>query len=173
MSRLDHLVEQIYEVLPHRSKLDISDDSQQFKTDYYPGEYVTANFDGYRCASLIREKTKFNGCYMRDGTFRPAFCRYRIELATTKRNSLAKEQFVEPETISRDRNLFNKALIRAFIKNSCSREAWNGAPWLVKERYAKKFRIDMTVPEHLRPKEKVKIVEEKIDRRFKKKVYGE
>jgi len=107
---------------------------------------------------------------MRDGTFRPAFCRYRIELGSTKRNSLAKEQFVEPETISRDRNLFNKALIRAFIKNSCSREAWTGAPWLVKERYAKKFRIDMTVPEHLRPKEKVKMVEEKIDRRFKKKV---
>jgi hypothetical protein len=61
-------------------------------------------------------------------------------------------------------------LIRAFIKNSCSREAWTGAPWLVKERYAKKFRIDMTIPDHLRQKEKVKVVEEKIDRRFKKRV---
>ena len=108
---------------------------------------------------------------MRDGTFRPALCRYRLELTSTKRNALDKEQYVGTEEINRDRNLFNKALIRAFIKNSCSREAWTGAPWLVKERYAKRFRIDMTVPEHLRQKEKIKVVEEKVDRRFKKKVF--
>ena len=67
------------------------------------------------------------------------------------------------------RNSFNKALIRAFIKNSCSREAWNGAPWLVKERYARRFRIDTTVPEHLRQKDKVKPVPEKEDKRSSRK----
>jgi hypothetical protein len=76
---------------------------------------------------------------------------------------------VESAALQRDRNSFNKALIRAFIKNSCSREAWNGAPWLVKERYARRFRIDMTVPEHLKQKDKIKVIE-KEDKRFKKKV---
>jgi len=44
---------------------------------------------------------------------------------------------------------------------------------LVKERYARRFRIDMTVPEHLRQKEKVKVVEVKEDKRFgKRKVHN-
>jgi hypothetical protein len=143
--------------------------SQQFKTDYYPGENVTATIDGYRANALIREKSKV-GSRIKDGVLIPGYVRYRIELRSTRKGALAREQYVDSEIINRDRNYFNKALIRAFIKNSCSREAWTGAPWLVKERYAKKFRIDMTIPDHLRQKEKVKVVEEKIDRRFKKRV---
>jgi hypothetical protein len=96
---------------------------------------------------------------------RPALTRYRIEITANKKHGLDYEQSVESEALQRDRNSFNKALIRAFIKNSCSREAWNGAPWLVKERYAKRFRIDTTVPEHLRQKDKVKSVPEKDDKR--------
>jgi len=125
--------------------------------------------EGYRCAVLIREKTKFNALLLRDGTYKPAISRYRVEITANKRHGLDCEQSVESEALQRDRNHFNKALIRAFIKNSCTREAWNGAPWLVKEQYARKFRIDMTVPEHLRKKEVVKPVE-KEDKRFKKKV---
>jgi len=125
---------------------------------------------GFRCACLIREKTKFNALLLKDGTYRPALTRYRIELTANKKHGLDCEQSVGNEELQRDRNHFNKALIRAFIKNSCSREAWNGAPWLVKERYARRFRIDMTVPEHLRPKEKVKVVEKEDKRVTRKKV---
>lgn len=108
---------------------------------------------------------------MRDGTTRPALSRYRIEITANKKHGLDYEQSVESAALQRDRNSFNKALIRAFIKNSCSREAWNGAPWLVKERYARRFRIDTNIPDHLRQKDKVKVVEEKKeDKRFKKKV---
>jgi len=102
---------------------------------------------------------------------RPALARYRIEITANKKHGLGYEQSVETAALQRDRNSFNKALIRSFIKNSCSREAWNGAPWLVKERYARRFRIDTNVPDHLRHKDKVKVVEEKKeDKRFKKKV---
>jgi len=142
---------------------------QQFKTDYYPGETLTATIEGYRCACLIREKTKFNALTLKDGTTRPAIARYRVEITANKKHGLDYEQSVESEALQRDRNSFNKALIRAFIKNSCSRENWTGAPWLVKERYARRFRIDMTVPEHLKQKDKVKSME-KEDKRFKKKV---
>jgi hypothetical protein len=120
---------------------------------------LTATIEGFRCACLIREKTKFNALTLRDGTYRPALARYRIEITTHKKHGLDYEQSVESEALTRDRNSFNKALIRSFIKNSCSREAWNGAPWLVKERYARKFRIDTTVPDHLKQKDKIKVVE--------------
>jgi hypothetical protein len=138
--------------------------------DYYPGETLTAVIGGYRCASLIREKTKFSGLVLRDGTVRPPLTRYRIEITANKKHGLDYEHSVDADELQRDRNSFNKALIRAFIKNSCSRETWTGAPWLVKERYARRFRIDTVVPEHLRPKDKVKEVVVKEDRRFKKKV---
>jgi hypothetical protein len=120
---------------------------------------LTATIEGFRCACLLREKTKFNALTLRDGTYRPALARYRIEITTNKKHGLDYEQSVESEALTRDRNSFNKALIRSFIKNSCSREAWNGAPWLVKERYARKFRIDTTVPDHLKQKDKIKVVE--------------
>ena len=120
---------------------------------------------------MIREKTKFNALILKDGTTRPALARYRIEITANKKHGLDYEQSVESAALQRDRNSFNKALIRSFIKNSCSREAWNGAPWLVKEQYARRFRIDTNVPDHLRHKDKVKVVEEKKeDKRFKKKV---
>jgi hypothetical protein len=107
---------------------------------------------------------------LRDGTYRPQITRYRVEIRASKRYGMELEQSVKEEELSRDRNHFNKALIRAFIKNSCTREAWNGAPWLVKERYARRFRIDTNVPEHLKKKEIAKPVVEKEDKRFKKKV---
>jgi hypothetical protein len=124
--------------------------------------------DGFRCACLLREKTKFNALTLRDGTFRPALARYRIEITTHKKHGLDYEQSVESDALTRDRNSFNKALIRAFVKNSCSREPWTGAPWLVKERYARLFRIDMTIPDHLKQKDKFKFVGEKEDKRRKK-----
>jgi hypothetical protein len=126
--------------------------------------------EGIRCTCLIREKTKFNALVMKDGTTRPPLTRYRVELTYSKKHGLHPEQSVATEALQRDRNHFNKALIRAFIKNSCSREPWNGAPWLVKERYARKYRIDMNVPDHLRQKDKPKAVEKEDKRMTKKKV---
>jgi ATP-utilising chromatin assembly and remodelling N-terminal len=159
VSRLDHLVENIYD---------------QFKEDFYPGETLTVSIQGYRLPCLLREKTRFSALFLKDGTTRPAITRYRIELVSPpskiKSYDLGPEQNVGEEQLQRDRVQFNKALIRAFIKNSCWREQWTGAPWLVKERYARRFRIDMNVPEHLRrrPKLEEKLPEQKEDRRRKK-----
>jgi hypothetical protein len=101
---------------------------------------------------------------------RPALTRYRIEITANKKHGLDYEQSADGSELTRDRNHFNKALIRAFIRNSCTREAWTGAPWLVKERYAKRYRIDMTIPDHLKQKDKVKVTDAKEDKRLKKKV---
>ena len=52
--------------------------------------------------------------------------------------------------ITRDRKIFTKQVLRSFIKKTVTREAWTGAPWLVKHDVAKHFNIDTRVPPHLR-----------------------
>jgi hypothetical protein len=46
-------------------------------------------------------------------------------------------------------------MLRSFLKHCLTREAWNGAPWLVKDEYAKEYRIDQEVPLHLRQGHKI------------------
>lgn len=57
---------------------------------------------------------------------------------------------VTDDTISRERGIFTKAMLRAFIKKTVMREAWTGAPWLVKQDYAAQYHIDTRIPPHLR-----------------------
>jgi hypothetical protein len=45
-------------------------------------------------------------------------------------------------------------MLRSFIKNTVTREAWNGAPWLVKERIAHDYRIATDIPPHLQKENK-------------------
>jgi len=57
---------------------------------------------------------------------------------------------VDDSHIWRDRKLFTKSVLRSFIKKTVTREAWNGAPWLVKHDVADQYNIDTRVPLHLR-----------------------
>ena len=45
--------------------------------------------------------------------------------------------------------MFTKQKLRSFLKNSVNREAWAGAPWLVKPKLADEYRINTVVPEYL------------------------
>ena len=51
--------------------------------------------------------------------------------------------------IRRDKKMFTKQNLRSFLKNSLQREAWIGAPWLVKEHLAIQYRLPMEIPSHL------------------------
>ena len=46
--------------------------------------------------------------------------------------------------------MFTKLVLRSFIKKTVTREAWNGAPWLVKPVIAEQHNIDTRIPPHLR-----------------------
>lgn len=82
-----------------------------------------------------------------DGTIeRKAFARYFICLI----NRPNEEALVDEEHIVRDRKSFTKQRLRSFIKNTVTREAWTGAPWLVKAQTANKYRITTDIPHHLR-----------------------
>ena len=83
----------------------------------------------------------------------PSHSKYRIELIGNYPAKQEKVQEADQEFLQRDRNTFSKALLRAFIKNVASHGNWPGAPWILKTKYAKRYRIDETIPpELLKPK---------------------
>ena len=57
-----------------------------------------------------------------------------------------EEALVDDEHISRNRKAFTKQRLRSYLKNALTREAWNGAPWLVKKTLADEYKINTQVP---------------------------
>lgn len=93
----------------------------------------------------IREKAKFNAITLPNGEIRLPYCKCRVELLS----SPDQEAIVDESELTRDRKYFTKVILKTFIKYSVHRESWAGAPWLVKDEYAKMHRIDQTIPIHL------------------------
>jgi len=119
----------------------------EFKHDYYPGEEVTVTVDGgERIHGLVRDKSTFGPRILADGSRTQPVTRY---LVVSKADPDSESMFTD-EHICRDRGVFTKAMLRSFIKKTVTREAWNGAPWLVKDDYAGQYHIDTRVPPHLR-----------------------
>lgn len=131
ISRLDNLVDSIFD---------------EFRLDYYPGEEVTVSIDGAdRIHGLVRDKTTFGPRNLPDGSRTLPVTRYLVNIKDTD-----EETMVTDQRICRDRGVFTKAMLRSFIKKTVTREAWTGAPWLVKHDYANMYHIDTRVPPHLR-----------------------
>ncbi|OAA68126.1 ddt domain containing protein [Niveomyces insectorum RCEF 264] len=132
VSRIDTLVDQIY---------------NEFKADYHPGEAVTVVlFDGERQHGVVRDKTRYGSKVLPDGTLTPPYTRYIVSLDGPRDG---EEAVVEESNIFRDRKVFTKSVLRSFIKKTVAREAWNGAPWLVKNEVAEQYHIDTRVPSNL------------------------
>ena len=119
---------------------------QDFKRDFYPGERVSIVSDEDRLTGCIREKTKFPEYIRTDGIVeRPAFARYFCDLDDRSGEALVVHQ----DQLTRERKTFTKQRLRSFLKNSVTREAWAGAPWLVKPRLAEYYHINQDIPEWL------------------------
>ena len=101
---------------------------------------------GERLTGTVRDKTRFGSKLLPDGTLSPPFSRYFVSLD----NRPTEEAVVDDAHISRDRKIFTKQVLRSFIKKTVTREAWTGAPWLVKHDVAELYHIDTRVPPHLR-----------------------
>jgi len=94
----------------------------------------------------IREKAKFPIIRGPDGSVqRAAFSRYFVRIL----DQHEEEALLDDKHLRRDKKVFTKQNLRAFLKNSLQREAWIGAPWLVKEHLAIQFRLPMEIPAHL------------------------
>ena len=131
VSRIDALVDLVYD---------------EFKSDYHPGEAVTAIMsDTSRRHGIVRDKTRYGSKVLPDGTLTPPYTRYIVSLD----GQHGDEAVLEESNIYRDRKVFTKSVLRSFIKKTVSREAWNGAPWLVKSDVAEQYHIDTRVPSNL------------------------
>lgn len=148
ISRIDSLVDMIYD---------------EFKADYYPGEAVTIHLqNGERATGVVRDKARLGSKVLPDGTLTPPYSRY----FTSVDGRPEEEAVVDEDHIYRDRKLFTKSVLRSFIKKTVTREAWNGAPWLVKHDIAAQYHIDTRVPPHLRYD--MKLLERKQNQAHKK-----
>lgn len=79
------------------------------------------------------------------------FASYRVSIL----NQANEEALLDQNHLTRDRKTFTKQMLRSFIKNTVTREPWNGAPWLVKPEIAEQYHIDTNVPPHLQYGNKV------------------
>ena len=101
---------------------------------------------GEQPTGVIREKAKFPMIRGPHGELqRAAFSRYFVRLHHTN----DEECLLDDKHIRRDRKVFTKQNLRAFLKHSLQRESWIGAPWLVKEPLAIQYRLPMEIPAHL------------------------
>lgn len=118
----------------------------EFRHDFFPGEEVICTFDdNEQFAGVISEKAKFPMIRGPAGEVqRAAFSRYFVRLT-----DIEQEGLVSDSHLRRDRKLFTKVNLRAFLKHSLQRQAYNGAPWLVKEALAIQYRLPMEIPSHL------------------------
>lgn len=120
---------------------------EEFKADFYPGEHVTVSIHtGERFTGVVRDKARFGSKVLPDGTVSVPFSRYFVSLDDREDD----EAVVDDNNIWRDRKIFTKSVLRSFIKKTVTREAWTGAPWLVKDQIAVQYKIDTRVPTHLR-----------------------
>lgn len=121
----------------------------EFKRDFFPGERVSLLMVGsdQLMSGFIREKAKFPMIRGADGRVeREPFSRYFIRLDDGRDE---EEALCDDKHVRRDRKIFTKQNVRAFLKHSLQREAWIGAPWLVKEPLAIQYRLPMEIPSHL------------------------
>ncbi len=99
-----------------------------------------------KLAGVIRDKASFPEVQRSDGTIeRPAMSRYFITISKDP----TQEALMDNKHIFRPRKTFTKQVLRSFLKNTISRERWDGAPWTVKEEFAKQYHISSTVPINL------------------------
>ena len=68
-----------------------------------------------------------------------------------------EQGIADEDAVSRERKTFTKLRLRSFLKNAVTREAWAGAPWIVKPRLAEEYRLPTEIPPHLTQEAQAKL----------------
>lgn len=126
---------------------DLLNSKQHFREHYMPGDRVSVEHENVRRHGVItqmqdtsRLHSIFSG-HPTDDQFR-SFT-YHITLEGSG-EQLTKYKASE---LQRDRRIYSKLILKQFLRSAVSREPWNGAPWMVKDHLAKRYRISTQVPE--------------------------
>lgn len=144
ITRLDQLVDKVYQV---------------FKSEYFPGEevFVRKAFNALQMPpiGLTYEGDDMTPTFV--STVRQkGVIREKVQYSNSDTKFLVStlgdgQQIIATrDQISRDRNNFTKFLVKTFVKLSVTRSHKVGAPWVVKEKFAKKYRIPQVYPDDLK-----------------------
>ncbi|KAK6466076.1 hypothetical protein DFJ63DRAFT_302555 [Scheffersomyces coipomensis] len=144
ITRLDQLVDKVYSV---------------FKNDFFPGEtiFIKGSLTDYNSLkkniTITNDSHKNQPLIKQRGVVREKVQQRLGDSITTKylvvRLNDMQQSIVTPDKIARDRNHFTKWLIKTFIKLTMARSHKVNAPWVVKDKFAKKYRIPQVYPEDL------------------------
>ncbi|KAF2686344.1 glycosyltransferase family 57 protein [Lentithecium fluviatile CBS 122367] len=118
-----------------------------FREHYMVGDRVSVDTEHGRRYGMISQMTDtsrlhsiFNG-QSTDDQFRSF-----TYMITMEDNGEEVTRYKASE-LQRDRRVYSKLVLKQFLRSAVSREAWNGAPWMVKDRLAKRYNIPTKVPE--------------------------
>lgn len=126
--RIDQLVDQVY---------------LKFKDEYFPGEKIIVKVgNGYRVQGIIKEKVVFNQRTDENNNIIKPFISYRVFIPSDQGELVVEDS----NFISRERNRFTKSYVKTFLKMSLIRTNRLGAPWIIRDEIAKKYKISLEWP---------------------------
>lgn len=137
ISRIDALVDWVFDT---------------FQYDFYPGEVVMYNDDNVYRYAVVREKTTLDEMTFPDGFHRLASTRYGIDMRDKKSDSFRGRKTVDSQCLTRERGIFSKSVIKAFLRTTVRRENVN-SPWLVKGHLAQKYKLEIPTKTGPKPRQ--------------------
>ncbi|KAL9055946.1 MAG: hypothetical protein Q9162_003242 [Coniocarpon cinnabarinum] len=113
-----------------------------FKDNIVAGEQVQFQDaeTGTRATGLLKERTVFFD--------RPDLTRYFVQIPNEP-GQKPNVACVDRLHIWRKPRAFTKFNLQRFLRHTIHRERYEGAPWLVKEPYARQYRLETDIPPHL------------------------
>ncbi|KAF2112593.1 ALG6, ALG8 glycosyltransferase family-domain-containing protein [Lophiotrema nucula] len=130
-SRMDDLVNVVYD---------------HFRENFTVGDRVSIEQENQRRAygviTKMEDTTRLHSMFAPPGDDQFQSWTYVVTLDSGP--NITKYKATE---LQRDRSTYSKLVLKQFIRGAVSREAWNGAPWKVKDHLAKRYSINTRVPD--------------------------
>ena len=127
ISRLNDLVTSLYE---------------EFRDNILSGEHIQVQDEltGAWAAGVLKQRVTFLD--------RPEMSRYFVQIhhGSGSTSSLA---CADRQHIQRKPRTFTKHNLQRFLRHTISRDRYEGAPWVVKPKYAEEYNLDTQLPPHL------------------------
>ncbi|KAG0055875.1 hypothetical protein BGZ83_007164 [Gryganskiella cystojenkinii] len=131
----------------------VDDALAKFKDVYYSNEAVNVSWDGSTYNAIIRKVLpEDEWTTVTDSGAKPEKPgQYLVQVLDQRGKGITDmERVVDCSLLSRDRLAFNKNILRKYIRECATKEAYIGAPWLIKPSLCKKYDVDTNWPADLK-----------------------
>ncbi|KAJ4294065.1 glycosyl transferase [Kalmusia sp. IMI 367209] len=131
-ARMDDLVNQVYD---------------HFREHYMVGDRVAVDTEAGKRYGVIKNMTDTSRLHnMFNGQINDDMFRSYTYIMQMEPNGEELTRYKASE-LQRDRRVYSKIILKQFLRSSTSRDAWVGAPWMVKDHLAKRYNIPTKIPD--------------------------